>query len=80
MLFRPPAVPFVPASGLAVSGTDVSLSWSTQAVGWTLQSASALAPATAWSPVVHAVSISGGAFQMTLPRDGTRQFFRLIQP
>jgi hypothetical protein len=56
------------------------LSWPTEAVGWSLQSAPGLPPAAAWSPVVHAVSKSGNVFEMTLPRAGDRGFFRLIQP
>jgi DNA-binding beta-propeller fold protein YncE len=33
-----------------------------------------------WSAVVHAVTKGGGNFQMTIPRAGNRQFFRLMKP
>ncbi|HZJ13673.1 MAG TPA: hypothetical protein VFD27_01420 [Chthoniobacteraceae bacterium] len=80
MLFRPPVVATRPPLAITVSNSEVSLSWPTAAVGWSLQSTLQLDSPPAWSPVADFVSKSNGSFLLTLPRTADAQFFRLILP
>jgi hypothetical protein len=54
----------------------VTLSWSTNAAGWSLESAEAVTP-VAWGPVTNGVSIVGTNFSLNLNMAGAQQYFRL---
>lgn len=55
-----------------------TLSWTTNAVGWTLESAASMA-AAGWDLVTNAPAITGTNFSLTIPTDGPVRFFRLRQ-
>jgi hypothetical protein len=80
MLFRPPVVFTKPSLAIAVSNSDVSLSWPTTAVGWSLQATTQLTSPPTWSAVVHSVAKNNGSFLLTLPHAADAQFFRLVLP
>lgn len=53
-----------------------TLSWTTNAVGWELQSAAAVT-ATDWATVTNVPGITGSNFSLSISTADTRQFFRL---
>jgi hypothetical protein len=61
------------------SGTDVMLTWSTNAVGFTLQSTTNLASPSAWATNSPASVIIGGQNMVTNPISGSQQFYRLVK-
>ena len=58
---------------------QVRLSWPTNSSGYSLQQNPSLDPGT-WSAVTNSAGISGSNYELTLPRQGAAEFFRLILP
>jgi uncharacterized repeat protein (TIGR03803 family) len=54
-------------------GTNAILSWPTNFTGFSLQTATSLAPPVVWSAL-------GGQYSVTNPIAGTQRFFRLMHP
>ena len=73
----PVAVPVV--LSIARSGTNVILTWSTNAPGYTLQSTAQLGAAASWSNVSPAQVIVNGLETVTNGISGSRGFYRLSQ-
>jgi hypothetical protein len=62
------------------AGTNVTVSWSSVATGYQLQSAVGLdAPAT-WTNVMQVVLTNGSQISVTVPASAQQQFFRLQKP
>jgi hypothetical protein len=55
---------------------EVTLSWSTNAAAWALESAAAVTP-VAWNPVTNGVGLVGTNFSLNLNMAGAQQYFRL---
>jgi uncharacterized repeat protein (TIGR03803 family) len=66
------SLPVPPRLAIILSGTNVILTWPTNATGFTLQFTTNLAPPAVWSTV-------SGQFAVTNPISGTRKFYRLSQ-
>jgi hypothetical protein len=64
---------------IALAGPDVSLLWSSNAIGWQLQSAMSF-PTTNWNTITNHTDTVGTNFSLSLPTTGTQQFFRLLRP
>lgn len=71
-----PAIIQVPLALRLTAPNEVTISWSTNAPGWTLESAAAVAPA-AWNPVTNAAGIVGTNFSLGLRTTGAQQYLRL---
>jgi uncharacterized repeat protein (TIGR03803 family) len=67
-----------PLLAIVPAGTNVILTWGTNAVGYGLQSATQLVN-TAWNPVLPAPVIINGMNTVTNPAVGRQQFYRLSQ-
>jgi hypothetical protein len=67
-----------PQLTITVGGTNVILTWTNSASGYTLQSATNLALPT-WSTVFQSPVVVNGRNTATNPISGTQQFFRLSQ-
>jgi hypothetical protein len=59
--------------------TDISLLWSSNAIGWQLQSSVSF-PATNWGTNTNRADVVGTNFSLSLPTTATQQFFRLFRP
>jgi len=75
---------FTPAPGPRLSlhllnATQTRLTWSTNAVGYRLESAMGL-PATGWVWVTNMPSVIGGQYTVDVERIATPQYFRLRRP
>lgn len=70
LIFRP-QINIAPTDAL-----HATLSWTTNAVGWTLESATSVI-ATNWSSVTNVPIITGTNFSLNLGTDGASKFFRL---
>jgi hypothetical protein len=75
--FTPAVAPVALAIGQTASNV-VTLSWSTNAAGWALESTAAVTP-TAWKPVTNSVAIVGANFSLNLSIAQPQQYFRLRQ-
>jgi len=65
-----------PALGVAISGTNVVISWPTNnGGGFALQSTDL--GTNGWAPVGAVSVVTNGNYQVTLPRTGGKQFYRL---
>ncbi len=60
-------------------GSNVVLSWPTNAVGFNLQSAASTASGALWTNVLPGPVERNGSFIVTNPISGSRQFYRLSQ-
>ena len=69
----PPQLAIIP------SGTNVVLTWATNATGFTLQSATNLASPTVWAAVSPGPVVVNGLKAVTNPISGAQQFYRLSQ-
>jgi hypothetical protein len=58
---------------------QTTLSWSTNAVGFTLETALSL-PAPSWSAVTNVPVVLGNQFIVTVPATNAQQYFRLHHP
>jgi hypothetical protein len=61
---------------LQVDSLHATLSWTTNAVGWELQSAASVAAAN-WDTVTNVPGMAGTNFSLSIITAGTQQFFRL---
>jgi hypothetical protein len=68
-----------PKLNAALSGGSIVISWSTNQGGLALQQNSNLASMN-WLPVTNPTNIVNGQYQVTVPRSGTNNFFRLGLP
>lgn len=57
----------------------VTLSWTTNAVGWTLESAASVTAAN-WDIITNAPGIAGTNFSLNISPDAAQKFFRLQKP
>jgi len=57
----------------------LTLSWTTNAASWTLESAGS-ATAPVWNTITNLPVVSGTNFSVTVDTDGAQQFFRLRAP
>jgi uncharacterized repeat protein (TIGR03803 family) len=76
------ALPVSPQLTITLSGTNAILSWPTNAVGYTLESATNLVPPIAWNAnltVFTGQAVINGQNVVTNPITGSQQFFRLSQ-
>ena len=76
----PPATVISPPSlNLLRAGSNAVLSWSTNAGGYLLESASDVV-SVSWSPIIGPVYIPGAEYTMTNGIGGTSRYYRLNQP
>jgi uncharacterized repeat protein (TIGR03803 family) len=68
-----------PQLAINPSGANVVLSWPTNSVGFTLQSASDVGPAAVWNPVSPAPVVVNGQYTVTNAISGAPAFYRLSQ-
>jgi alpha-tubulin suppressor-like RCC1 family protein len=69
--------PLLPLLNARPSGNGLILSWSTNAVGFTLQSTLDLVPPVTWVDVTNAPAIIGAQWVVTNTFSGSAQFYRL---
>jgi len=67
-----------PKLNIAVSGTNVKISWSTNAIGGTLQGKSSLSPGHNWANIGPG-TIVGSQYVVTEPLGTAPKFYRLAQ-
>jgi len=68
-----------PELAIVQSGTNIILTWSTNATGFSLQSATNLVSPAAWSSVSPLPVVVNSRFTVTNRISDTQQFYRLIQ-
>ena len=68
-----------PVIGIQVVGTEIQLSWPTNASAFHLQSAASIAPA-AWSDVTNVPAALGGFYRVNVNATGASSYFRLLKP
>ncbi|HEY3853780.1 MAG TPA: choice-of-anchor tandem repeat GloVer-containing protein [Verrucomicrobiae bacterium] len=68
-----------PKLAIVLSGTDAVLSWTTNAAGFNLQSATNLSPQIIWTNVPTAPVMNSGQNTVTVPISGRAMFYRLAQ-
>ena len=73
-------VPLLPCLNATSTGNELLLSWSTNAVGFTLQSTLDLTPSVVWVDAANPPSVVGTQFTVTNSLSGSAQFYRLRQP
>ena len=59
------------------SAAGLTLSWPAYAVGFALESSSAVAPSVAWSPVAQAPALINDRWMLTVPTTGDARSYRL---
>jgi uncharacterized repeat protein (TIGR03803 family) len=66
-----------PQLAIGISGTNIVLTWPTNALTFTLQSTTSLDPV--WSPVTNSPAVSNGqnTLAFPIPASGTQRFYRL---
>jgi uncharacterized repeat protein (TIGR03803 family) len=69
----------LPALNITLSGTNVVLTWPTNGISYTLQSANNLVPPVTWSAVLPLPAVVDGQNTVTNPVAATQQFYRLSQ-
>jgi hypothetical protein len=69
----------LPQLAIMPSGANLILSWTTNAIGFTLQSTTNLGPSAIWTTNSPAPVVVNGLNTVTNPIVGTQQFFRLSQ-
>jgi hypothetical protein len=70
----------VPQLTKTMAGTNLLLTWPTNAAGFVLQSSTNLASSSAWRPVAASPAIVNGRYAVTNSTTGTPAFFRLAFP
>jgi hypothetical protein len=60
------------------AGTNVVISWTSLVTGFQLQTATTLSAAGGWSAVAQPPVLNGSVFSVTIPANGSKQFFRLV--
>ena len=73
-------VPLRPSLQARPSGNELILSWSTNAVGFTLQSTLHLTLPLTWMESTNPPAVLGAQFTVTNTLSGPAQFYRLRQP
>lgn len=68
----------LPELSITLSGTNVVLTWTNTATGYTLQSTTNLSPAN-WTPVSAAPVVINGQNTVTNPASGAQMFYQLSQ-
>ncbi len=68
-----------PRLGVCLTNGGLILSWSTNAIGFTLQSTTNLSPPVLWAPVSASPNATNGQYMVVVPTSGTPQFYRLVQ-
>jgi hypothetical protein len=68
-----------PSLGINLSGSNVMLIWSTNALTYKLQSASALPPPVGWQDVTNMPGIVSTNFTVTNTLSSDKRFYRLIR-
>jgi hypothetical protein len=71
----PPAPPTI--TSISLSGSNVVVSWPTDQCGFSLQSATNLAPPVVWSAVSPGPVTISNQFGVTTPITGPQAFYRL---
>ena len=71
--------PARPQLSITPTGSSVALTWPTNAVGFTLQSATNLGPSAVWSTNSPAPVVIAGQNTVTNPITGAQKFHRLVQ-
>ena len=69
----------VPKLTIALSGTNVVLTWATNAPGFTLESTTNIAAPVPWATNSSPITILNGQYTVTNFTAGTQEFYRLIQ-
>jgi uncharacterized repeat protein (TIGR03803 family) len=72
-------LPLPPQLTITMAGTNVVLTWATNAMAYTLQSSGSLVPPVAWSAVLPLPAVVNGQNTVTNPVAATQQFYRLSQ-
>jgi uncharacterized repeat protein (TIGR03803 family) len=70
----------LPQMAITLSGTNSTLQWPTNAIGFTLHSTTNLVPPEVWTPVSQAPVIVNGQYTVTNLMSDSQRFFRLSQP
>jgi uncharacterized repeat protein (TIGR03803 family) len=70
---------FAPKLNLILSGTNVILTWTNNATGFTLEFTTNLVPPAIWTTNLTAPVVVSGQYTVTNPISGTQQFYRLSQ-
>jgi uncharacterized repeat protein (TIGR03803 family) len=73
------SLPPPPQLAIDRSGTNVIITWPTNAAGFTLQSATNLVSSSAWNTNLPAPVVVNGHNTVTNPIRGIQQFYRLAQ-
>jgi len=68
-----------PVLKIVRTGNTAQLSWSTNDIGFTLQSGTNLAPTIVWSDVTNAVFVLGNQNTVSVTTSNAAQFFRLMR-
>jgi len=61
------------------SGTNLILTWPTNAIGFTLQTAASLQSPAGWVDITASPSVVGAQFNVTNAMMGASQFYRLAR-
>ena len=69
----------MPKLTIALSGTNVVLTWATNAPGFTLESTTNIAAPVPWATNSSPITILNGQYTVTNFTAGTQEFYRLIQ-
>jgi uncharacterized repeat protein (TIGR03803 family) len=72
-------LPLPPDLNIARAETNITLTWPTNGISFTLQSATNLVPPVAWTAVSTLPIVISGQNTVTNPLSGTQQFYRLSQ-
>jgi DNA-binding beta-propeller fold protein YncE len=76
---RSSAIAFIPTLKISQTGTNAVLSWSTAAIGYSLQSTTNLARPN-WLPVSGTIFTNGASLMLTNGIKNSARFFRLSNP
>jgi hypothetical protein len=76
--FTPAPPPRYSINLTPVDSQHAALSWSTNAVGWVLQSADSLT-ATNWDTITNVPAVTGTNFSLSISTTRPQQFFRLLK-
>jgi hypothetical protein len=74
------AGPLRPSLTARSSEDQLILSWSTNAIGFKLQSTPSLTPPVTWIDFPNPPTILGAQFEDAIPFSGNNQFYRLRKP
>jgi hypothetical protein len=69
----------MPTVDIGINASTVTIHWPTWASDWTLHSSPDLL-STHWSPVAATPVDHAGTLEVTIPRDSSKKFFRLVCP